>query len=199
MLANLLGLARWEWFKIRRRWLPWILLAIAILISQAVLWGFYAAFHLTDGSFGGLIPPYEWGTGQGIVEVTCADLLQEGEVAQKVSQLPADQQAPFLEGLEGWRSVCEGYITSDENRSFFTLPASVLLSLFMLFNFESGAFGIILLMILVASAIGSEYGWGTLRSSIAGGVGRTQFLAGKMLAMVLMGVGAILVIVLLPP
>ena len=46
MLAQLLALARWEWFKIRHRWLPWILLVVAILITQALLWGFYAAFRL---------------------------------------------------------------------------------------------------------------------------------------------------------
>ena len=200
MIAHVLGLVRWEWFKIRRRWLPWILLALAILIAQALLWGFYAAFHLTDGSVGSLIPAYEYGVSQDNVEitaeVTCDDLLQEGLVEQKAASLPARNQAPFLAGVEEWKSQCEGYITSDENRAFFTLPISALLTLFFLFNFETGAFGIILLVILTASAMGSEYGWGTLRASISSGVGRTQFLASKMLAMVFIGVGAILVIVL---
>ena len=31
-------LTRWEWFKLRRRWLPWILLGIALVISQLIFW-----------------------------------------------------------------------------------------------------------------------------------------------------------------
>ena len=196
MIAHVLGLVRWEWFKIRRRWLPWILLAVAILIAQALLWGFYAAFHLTDGSIGSLIPPYEYASNQGVIEVTCEELLQGDVLEQKTSGLSPQEQDEFFSGLQDWTPSCEGYTTSDESRAFFTLPTSAPLSLFMLFSFETGAFGIILLLILTASAMGSEYGWGTLRASIASGPGRAQFLASKMLAMVLIGVGAILVIVL---
>lgn len=197
MVAHVLGLVRWEWFKIRRRWLPWILLAIAILISQTILWGFYAAFHLTDGSIGSLIPSYEYASNQGVIEVTCEELLQGGVVEQKASVLSPQEQDAFFAGLQGWTPDCEGYTTADESRSFFTLPISAALSLYMLFSFETGAFGIILLLILVASAMGSEYGWGTLRTSIVSGTGRAQFLASKMLALVFIGVGAILVIVLI--
>ena len=197
MISHVLGLTRWEWFKIRRRWLPWILLAIAILISQVILWGFYAAFHLTDGSIGDLIPPYEYASNQGVIEVTCEELLQGDVVEQKVSGLSPQEQDDFFTGLHEWTPSCEGYTTTDESRAFFTLPVSAALSLFMLFSFETGAFGIILLLILTASAMGSEYGWGTLRASIASGPGRAQFLASKMLAMVFIGVGAILAIVLI--
>lgn len=31
-------LTRWEWFKLRRRWVPWILLGFAVVISQLVFW-----------------------------------------------------------------------------------------------------------------------------------------------------------------
>ena len=31
-------LTRWEWFKLRRRWVPWILLGIILAISQLVFW-----------------------------------------------------------------------------------------------------------------------------------------------------------------
>ena len=196
MLAHVLGLVRWEWFKIRRRWLPWVLLAVAILIAQALLWGFYAAFHLTDGSIGSLIPSYEYASNQGVIEVTCAELLQGDVVELKASGLSPQEQDKFFAGLQDWMPACEGYTTTDESRAFFTLPISALLTLFFLFSFETGAFGIILLLILTASAIGSEYGWGTLRASIASGPGRAQFLASKMLAMVFIGAGAILVIVL---
>ncbi len=197
MPNQILGIVRWEWFKIRRRWLPWILLAIAVLLSQALLWGFYAAFHVTGGAVGDLIPAYQYASNQGPIEITCADLLEESVMEQKVSGLSVPEQDEFFTGLQDWTPSCEGYATPDESRGFFTLPAGAVLSLFFLFNFDGGAFGIILLLILAASITGSEYGWGTLRTSISGGVGRVPFLAGKMLTMALMGVGAILVIVLL--
>ena len=30
MIASVLRLTRWEWFKLRKRWMPWILLGIAV-------------------------------------------------------------------------------------------------------------------------------------------------------------------------
>ena len=31
-------LVRWEWFKLRRRWLPWTMLALTVVITQALFW-----------------------------------------------------------------------------------------------------------------------------------------------------------------
>jgi ABC-type transport system involved in multi-copper enzyme maturation permease subunit len=44
-------------------------------------------------------------------------------------------------------------------------------------------FGAIMIAILGASSIGSEYSWGTLRPMLATGVSRTRFLAAKLLAL----------------
>jgi ABC-type transport system involved in multi-copper enzyme maturation permease subunit len=44
-------------------------------------------------------------------------------------------------------------------------------------------FGAIMLAILTAAAIGSEYSWGTLRQLLATGLSRTRFLIAKMLAL----------------
>ena len=38
MILHLLSLMRWEWFKLRRRWLPWILLTIFVLLTQLIVW-----------------------------------------------------------------------------------------------------------------------------------------------------------------
>lgn len=48
MIADLLRLTRWEWFKLRRRWMPWVLVVIAVLISQLGLWVGYAIHHSQD-------------------------------------------------------------------------------------------------------------------------------------------------------
>jgi ABC-2 type transport system permease protein len=37
-MIGVLNLARWEWFKLRRRWMPWILLAILLAFSQLAAW-----------------------------------------------------------------------------------------------------------------------------------------------------------------
>ena len=37
-MIEVLNLARWEWFKLQRRWLPWILLVLLIAISQLTVW-----------------------------------------------------------------------------------------------------------------------------------------------------------------
>ena len=44
--------------------------------------------------------------------------------------------------------------------------------------------GAVLIMILAASVIGAEYGWGTLRTTLTGGPGRWQLLASKLLTLI---------------
>ena len=39
MIAHVLRLSIGEGLKIRRRWMPWILLGLIVLISQGFLWG----------------------------------------------------------------------------------------------------------------------------------------------------------------
>ena len=39
MTAQVLSLTRWEWYKLRRRWMPWILLFIVAALPQLSLWG----------------------------------------------------------------------------------------------------------------------------------------------------------------
>jgi ABC-type transport system involved in multi-copper enzyme maturation permease subunit len=46
-----------------------------------------------------------------------------------------------------------------------------------------GGLGSILLVMLAASMIGSEYGWGTVRVLVSSGVSRTRLLAAKLLAL----------------
>ena len=48
MIVHILRLAVGEWHKLRRRWIPWILLGIVVFLTQGVLWGLYVAYHLVD-------------------------------------------------------------------------------------------------------------------------------------------------------
>ena len=54
-------------------------------------------------------------------------------------------------------------------------------------------FGGILVMILAASLIGSEYGWGALRTVLTKGTGRWPLLASKLLLLAGLSVGALVV------
>jgi ABC-2 type transport system permease protein len=50
MMAHVVNLTRWEWYKLRRRWLPWIMLAILLVVSQAFIWGSYFFDRSTQSS-----------------------------------------------------------------------------------------------------------------------------------------------------
>ena len=45
MFAHVARLTLWEWYKLRRRWMPWILLAVAIAFMQLGIWLSYGAYH----------------------------------------------------------------------------------------------------------------------------------------------------------
>ncbi len=68
--------------------------------------------------------------------------------------------------------------TRDEQLSGFLLPSSIAN------GFEIvGGFGSILVVVLAASAVGSEYGWGTVRVLVGSGVSRVRLLAAKILSL----------------
>ena len=48
MVVDVLRLTRWEWFKLRKRWMPWILLGIIVVIAQLALWSAYLTYRNTD-------------------------------------------------------------------------------------------------------------------------------------------------------
>ncbi len=48
MITQVLPLTRWEWYKLRRRRMPWILLILSVLMLQTTFWVAYALFR-TDG------------------------------------------------------------------------------------------------------------------------------------------------------
>ncbi len=188
MMGRVLRLTLGEWYKQRRRWLPWILLAVLVLISQAFLWGFYVVYHVSDeGSV--LSRPYEYTSNTASVEVTCEDVL-ERRVEGKIAQFSGDERRIVEEGVEEWRPGCSDYISADENLSFFTLPASISVGLAVLF---STRFVILLPMVLAASSLGTEYGWGTLRTSLTKGAGRWHILVSKVVLAVKMVAAGLLV------
>ena len=128
MTAQVLSLTRWEWYKLRRRWMPWILLFIVAVLPQMSLWG------SVSGTFG-------------------------SETEQAVR------------GADG---------------THLLFPNSVVGGLLV-----AQVYGIVLIMILAASLLGTEYGWGTLRTVLTQGAGRWPLLTSKLLLLVLLGAAAL--------
>ena len=189
MLGHLLRLALGEWYKLSRRALTWILLAVLIVITQAFLWGFYVVHHTSNDGTGFLTPPYQYTSNTASVEVTCEDVV-EGRVDEKVGRFSGEERRVVEEGVAAWQPICEGFDSGEGNLDYFTLPASISSGVGVAF---STGFAVLLLMVLAASALGTEYGWGTLRTTLAKGSGRWQLLSAKIALVLIMGAAGLLV------
>jgi len=125
-MAHIMNLTRWEWYKLRRRWLPWIMLGVLLVVSQLFVWVSYSVN----------------------------------------------------------RSEQSGDIYAN-----FTLPGSIPNVLGL-----AHSIGVFLVVILTASVLGTEYRWRTIRSILARGTGRWQYLASKIVLLILMAGGALLIV-----
>ena len=148
MIGEVIRLTLAEWYKLRRRWLLWILLAVSILISQAFVWGLNTAYHVNEETFGALIPSYEYRSEDGIIELTCADVAQ-GRVEEKLAPLSEAELGQIAESLQEWQSTCVGYTTPEETRQAFTLPYAITATS------EGQLFPIVFSLILGAAVVGA--------------------------------------------
>ena len=180
MTAHVLRLTLWEWFKLRRRWMPWVLLIVAVILVQTGIWFAYAAYHnetLQEFSSAGsstFSVTEEVDDTTVRLEVTCVDL-EYGDLPEGMGALSEEQRGRFLSDVEQFRTEnCGDIIPREIFQKAFTVPQAITDSTLAMM-----AFAPILVMILVSSLVGAEYGWGTLRPALTRGVGRWQFLASK--------------------
>ncbi len=197
---GILSLTRWEWFKLRRRWMPWILLAILVIFPQIGLVGSYFIYRgdISGDTLGGEVT-YGFSTtdaeGQPVeIWLTCEEI-QAGElppeIAQDIEALPSEERARAMAMLEDYRSgACddESGLLESESRKFFVMPASISNGLG-----AASFIGIVVAMVLATSLIGTEYSWGTLRTSLVSGVARRKFLASKIMTLLAVSAGGLLV------
>ena len=193
MIVHVLRLIRWEWFKLRKRWMPWILLIVTLAVVQATLWGFYASYGNVGNEYASGYPGVPDARGRApIVRITCADILDgtAAAKAEKVSEEFREQARKTPLRRERCLSIVEQIAEDRErHRGFFVLPGGLANGLGVV-----QYIGVLLVMILGASTIGAEYGWGTLRTALTRGTGRWQFLAAKALSLVLLSVAGLLVV-----
>ncbi len=195
MISHVLGLAGWEWFKLRGRWMPWILLGIVVVITQLFLWINYVAYHnesLQEVFSGGTATMSLTSEVEGrppvTVGVNCSDI-EYGRLPEDLQLLTASEREDFLNGMEAFASEsCGGYQGPGEFREAFVLPGSIGRAIG-----ATSAFGPVLMIVLAASLAGAEYGWGTLRHVLTIGVGRWQLLASKLLLLVLISAVGLLI------
>ena len=196
MIMLVLRLIRWEWFKLRKRWMPWILLAIAIAMTQLLLWGDYSEYQ-DVGKYEGIFYGIHLPNGD-TVRITCVDMV-EGNVDAKLALMPEQSRQSALEAVEERRASelsCEEDLEQTAKRRNFHRVGFVLPS--SLSNGLSGATSLatFLIMILGASAVGTEYGWGTMRTALTRGVSRWQFLGAKGLSLLLLAAAGLTIVAL---
>jgi ABC-type transport system involved in multi-copper enzyme maturation permease subunit len=176
VIANIANLTQWEWFKLQRRWMLWVLLAFAILFAQLAVWGQYFAYQNLRATGGELTVPAALQQGRVPRTVACNDLLS-GDAARR----PADLDAQVIAGLGAQCAQLSAALPARLERGYgsFTLPGSLRTALGIV-----QTLALILMAILTASAIGIDYGSGTLRSVLAQGTGRWSYLAAKLITLV---------------
>lgn len=181
MIPQVVNLTRWEWFKVRRRWMPWILLVLVVAFTQAPLWGTFFDYR---GKVAGRIKLDVETVGGSTLHfsTTCDDVR-----AGRTPELPSDANTYMIAELQG-RCRIESIA---ETRAMFHLPGY----LTMTFGLTS-VLGLLMLAILTASTIGTDYSWGTLRTVLARGTGRTKYLAAKLMLILLLAAGMLCVLAL---
>ena len=198
MIVTVLRLTRWEFFKLRRRWMPWILVAVAAALCQSFLWGQYyeyvvrVPFH--EQSFFNLPGPVVAEDGRrAVIPISCADIWDEtidGKLARSAPEL-MEESTELVESMR--EEHCPNSLQAaarffESTRQIVVLPNSVSNAIVI-----AQTIGIVLIMILAASSMGGEYGWGTLRLALTRGIGRWQLLGAKVLSMLLLIGGGLII------
>ena len=192
MIAELANLVRWEWFKLQRRWMPWILLAVLVLVTQLSILGTWFAFNLSENIVDAF--PSDASSRIQALDLDCGDILEGRGPSVSRLQGPGVSQAQAQETLREIEDACRRQRDSRQQLlggtySLITPPGSVALAVG-----AGQSIGFILAAILTSSVIGVEHSWGTVRPLLLRGVRRWHMLASKLAMLALIIAAAFLVI-----
>jgi len=183
-VSNVLNIARWEWFKLQRRRMPWILFAILLAFTQLSIWGGLGMYQSAMATGGQVFIPQRLAMGTGVRSVACKDLL-----ANPATAVPDGTPAQMIAALTQRCRVENGRIAG----MYRTLqPAGSISGALRI----AALLELVMLGILATSFIGSEYGLGTLRPILVRGTGRIPYITGKYLLLVGAATAALLLVCL---
>ncbi len=193
MIRRILRLTRWELFKLRRLWMPWIILAVLVILNQLSLWGTYATYDSTPADQYVVSVPANAGGEESAIRVSCDDI-EDGTANSLLADIPDEFREQVRQEVESHRERCleiREQIAAGRQRfvQHCILPSSLANGLKAVKDFVP-----ILVIILATSVFGREYTLGTFRPVMSRGVRRWEFLGAKALSIALTS-GAWLLIV----
>jgi ABC-2 type transport system permease protein len=153
-----------EFFKLRKRWLPFALLLVLLFMLLFPKLISYASYRSISSSSQN--PPVH----------TITQKLEDGSQTTTVITVPNG-------GMEG---------IADSMKEGLVMPGAM----DGVFGLLMGALGAIMVIILGASVVGSEYGWGTVRQVLAKGTGRFNYLGSKVITASLSTVAGVIIIII---
>ena len=189
------NLLKSEWFKLRGRRVIWVLLALLVLFSSLIVVLRFADYEVRKDRTirdevlflpGRPLPSEE-------VLIDCEKYLVDGQLpptSEFPPPLTPEDADPLLTERECNKEVTEIKAAIVSLVDEFTLPGSIPKALRW-----TQLVSIPILAFLTVLIIGSEYGWGTLRTVLMKGAGRWKFLSVK-LALLVMAMAVTWILVL---
>ena len=174
-----------EWFKLRGRRVIWILLALLVLFSSLIVVLRFGDYEVRKDRTirdevlflpGRPLPSEE-------VLIDCEQYLADGRLppaSEFPPPLTPEDADPLLTSRECDKEVREIKAAVVKLVDEFTLPGSIPIALRW-----TQLVSIPILAFLTVLIVGSEYGWGTLRTVLMKGPGRWRFLSVKLVLLVL--------------
>lgn len=157
-------LLRIELLKVRRRWMPWVLLGIMVAMLALFQFGMYGAHRSLETTPQAPLQQEE--------VPTFIPERERERLGQELMERREQQHRTRLEGL----------------KTLLVLPRATE-GIFSMFQSVGG----FLIVVLAASMVGGEYAWGTIRSTLIRGIGRSRYLLSKLLTVLLLTLAGLLV------
>jgi ABC-2 type transport system permease protein len=158
----MLKLINVEFYKLMRRWLPYVSLLVLILLLAITKISAYSGYS----NFMSRNPDAEIQSGTTSITITSTFTGPDGQPIPGSTHIESFDVGPLVlpDAMDSVLSTISGL-------------------------------GVILVIILAAQVVGSEYGWGTIRQTLIKGVSRRKFLLAKFLTLALAIIAGVLIIV----
>lgn len=186
MIRRILRLTRWELFKLRRLRMPWIILAVLVMLNQIYYWVSYTKMYdsAPDDQYVVVSVPANAGVEESAIRISCDDI-EDGTVDSLLADVPDEFQEQARQEVESLRERCpeiRDQIADGRQRfvNHCILPGSLINGLKSVKDIM-----LVLVIILAASFFGREYTLGTFRPVMSRGVRRGEFLGAKALSIAL--------------